>query len=115
MFFNKEKDFVLKLTNIVLILWLIGAISAFQFSLTDMLIKEPKLTLSEYEVYYCNGYRGYKEEITSPVNDDCNDQYAVYEIEHSKYDNNEIKFVVMALGNVVIVSIALYFINRERK
>lgn len=115
MFFNKEKDFVLKLVNIVLILWLVGAISALQFSLTELFFKDPKLTLSEYEIYYCNNYREYLEEIYSSDEDDCVKQYKIYEKEHKTFDNDKIKYVVMALGNVIIVSASLYFVNKERK
>lgn len=118
MLFDKEKDLILKLTNIVLILWLIGAISALQFTLTDMLLKEPKLTLSEYKTYYCYGYRDVKEvkeEVIEPDVNDCENQYAMYEIEHDKFDNSKLKFVIISLGNVIIVSTALYFINKKER
>ena len=38
--FNKEKDLILKVTNLVLLLWLIGSITIFYINLVDVIVPE---------------------------------------------------------------------------
>lgn len=110
--FGKERDLIHRIANLVLILWLVGAIFICYSSFVDMIVKEPLLTLDEYKVEYCGKYVP-AEELDNV--DSCNKQYEQYKISgrDSNYYNK--KNLVNALGNVLIVGTFLYFLNRKQK
>lgn len=108
MLFKKENDLILKITNLILVLWLIGSICFFQASLTDLLFSNKTISLEQYEKYYCYNFK-YDE------NTDCKKFYA----EHLRYldeqETSDKRNVLLSLGSIVIVSTGLYFLNKGRK
>ncbi len=108
--FGKEKDFVLRIMNLILCLWLIGAITYFYVSVVNILMPEPKRSYEEYEVencYYFKFEENYKEE--------CKTQYENYltRIDEERYQRKKDLFITF--GNGVIVLGTLYFLNHFRK
>ncbi len=108
MFFNKEKDLIHRIVNLILIIWLVVAIFIFYSSTVDILIKEKELTYDEYELIYCNNQD--ENELIS----DCESDYQRYVI--NKKDDNYYykKSLIYAIGNVIIVGSFLYLLNKKR-
>lgn len=108
--FSKEKDLIHRIANLVLILWLVGAIFVCYSSFINMIIKKPVLSLEDYQVEYCSKARP-AEEIDSI--DYCDKQYEQYKITSKDNDYFEKKNLINALGNVFIVGTFLYFLNKK--
>ncbi len=51
--FNKDKELILKITNGILVIWLIGSIIFTGNNIVNLLIREPELTYNQYELKYC--------------------------------------------------------------
>lgn len=106
--FEKEKDWILKITNAVLLFWLLGAIIVtFNFVL-DVAYTEPVMTYEEYSEAYCSYY----DENVSVNN--CEKDYA-NNANYSDSDYDKTKNLIISIGNVVIVSVFLSLLNRKKK
>jgi len=108
--FGKEKDFVLRIMNLILCLWLIGAITYFYVSVVNILMPEPKRSYEEYEIESC-----YYFKLEETYQEDCEAQYGNYleRMNDDKYQNKKDLFITF--GNVVIVLGTLYFLNNSRR
>ena len=51
--FSKEKEFVLKLINGILLIWLIIAMVVILSNIVNTFVKDPELTYEEYKVVNC--------------------------------------------------------------
>lgn len=103
--FEKEKDLILKLVNLVLIIWLISAITFFHVSLVDIIMPDKIMTYDDYKATYCN----FKIE-----GDDCQTQYEYEKDSHKRQIINRKKSMFMSMGNMVIVVTGIYIINKKR-
>ncbi len=104
--FNREKDLVLKVVNLILILWLMGSIIYLYSTVVNVIIKEPKLTYEEFELNSCNKY----DEDTN-----CLEMYEKDKIYYKDNDKQDLKNILIASGNIILVSSTIYILNRERK
>lgn len=108
--FNKEKDFVLKIANLVLLIWLIASLSTLHINIVNLAMNKPFKTYEEYKELSCNAYHmgDFSEE-------DCNDMY-LNEKQYSDTSKvSKVKSIVVSIGNAVIVSGVIYFINKGDK
>lgn len=103
--FNKEKDLILKIVNLILILWLIGGFIFLYVSVVDTLMTEPTLNYEEYKLTNCH----FEE------NDSiCRDYYNSYNVTNRMMEKGSSKNIFISLGNIVLVSTALYILNKVR-
>ncbi len=108
--FNKEKDTVLKITNLVLIVWFVGAITIFGVGLANIIYPEEILTYDEYEFRYCKYYT--YEEVNRVGNCESNYDMHVHHIEQRIYENN--KQLIITFGNIIIIGIVIFVLNRKK-
>ena len=106
--FDKEKDLILKLTNLVLLVWLISAITFFHISLVDIIWPTPSMEYSEYEGIYCNIKEPYNE------HDNCLKNYEYYRDAEEKKVVNRKKSLIMSAGNIMIVSAGIILLNKKK-
>ena len=106
--FSKEKDLILKITNLVLLMWLIGSITVFYVNIVDIIMPRPLMTYDEYQKIYC----GYKE---TEIKIDCQAEYQSYKRTNKNDTYNKQKIVLTSVGSVVIVTTALYLLNKNKK
>ena len=112
--FDKEKDWILKITNAVLLFWLLGAIIVTFNSILDFVMKEPTMTYEEYKASYC--YYNDTTEVTAEDQEkNCKNDYnnELYYYNTSDYDKT--KNLIISAGNVVIVVGFMMLLNRKKK
>lgn len=111
MLFKKDKELLLKLTNAILLLWLIGAIVALLSSIVDISIKDPvaNLTYEEYKGIYC-----YSDESSTEEQNElrCKGDYKLQTINN---DNYKIKVIYNSAIMIVVVGSTLYLLNRKKQ
>jgi hypothetical protein len=110
--FDREKDWILKITNAVLLFWLLGAIIVTFSCVLDVVYTEPVMTYEEYSQTYCIYY---DETNVESVSTTCQDDYDnnAYYTDGSDYDKT--RSLIISAGNVVIVSVFLTLLNRKKK
>ncbi len=108
--FNKEKDLIHRIANLVLLLWLIISITVFYVNVVNNFFTESFLDFEDYETVNC--YYMYKEDLDEEF---CKRQYQDY-LRYSKTDiSTRKKIIFNSLGSVLIVSGALYMLNKKKK
>jgi len=101
--FSKEKEFVFKITNAVLLVWFIAAI-VFSFSAAINLLVEKNSPNAQVNCMKANCAAEQKAE-------DCGCNNVGYYEEDNRYE--KISFYT-SIANVVVVGSALYFLNKEK-
>ncbi len=107
--FTQEKDLILKITNLVLLIWLISAVTFFQVTLVDVVWPEKDLNYQECELLYC--FPGEKLE----DEDSCLERYEVEKNFQIQRRRERKKGLFLSIGNIVIVTVGLYLLNRSKK
>lgn len=103
--FDKEKDWILKLVNLILILWLIGSLIFFYTSVVDVLIKEKPMSYNLYKQKHC-------EYLDDDV--ECQRMFDSME-ENDKYSYNlKKRDIFISIGNVALVSATIKILNKRR-
>lgn len=110
--FNKEKDLIFRITNMVLVIWLVVGMVLFWTQLTNILIKEEKI---EYELYSYKNCEYYYQNQTEDADELCMNNYENYSYYYDNNKNEDFKQLFIFLGNIVIVSGVIYFMNRGKK
>ena len=121
--FSKEKDIFLKIINSILVLWLMTAI-VISFGVGIKIInKEKILTYDEYSKdvcvleklpYECDTEEC-KKEIDEERNKNCENYYIQYKKDLERTNKININNELIALSNVIIVSLFLHILNRKHK
>lgn len=106
--FRKEKDLILKLTNLVLLLWLIGSITVLYVNVVDIFMPNPVMTYNEYKGSSCAYDLDESEE-------SCQSQYNSYKSYSQTDVYSKKKIIFTSIGSVIIVTGALYALNRNKK
>ncbi|NLL44944.1 MAG: hypothetical protein GX247_04705 [Mollicutes bacterium] len=106
--FNKEKDLILKVTNLVLLLWLIGSITIFYINLVDVIMPKPLMTYDEYRSIHCE-YKTFENK------EECQTFYNSYKKANENSVYRKQKIILTSLGSVIIVSATLYLLNKKKK
>jgi hypothetical protein len=114
--FSNEKDTILKIVNSILIIWLIIAV-VITFGIGIKIInKEEVLTYDDYSKQICTLDQIPTEEVDQDLTkSNCYSHYIEEKsnIESTNKANKE--NVLIALGNVIIVSLFLHLLNKKYK
>lgn len=106
--FQRDKDLILKLTNLVLLLWLIGSIAVLYVNVVDIIMPRSIMTYNEFKDSNCVYNIDESEE-------SCETQYTSYK-KYSKDDGySKQKIIFTSIGSVLIVTGALYALNKNKK
>jgi hypothetical protein len=106
--FRREKDLILKLTNLVLLLWLIGSITILYINVIDILLPRPLMTYDEYKISNCVYNVDQSEE-------NCQSQYSTYKTYNKTDVYSKQKIILTSIGSVIIVTGALFALNKNSK
>lgn len=109
--FNKDKELILKLTNAVLLIWLIAAIVISFNLLLDLTLRTENLSYEEWKVINCSLYDS--KEVAS-TEENCKQQYdssKVYDKRNAKVQRNNF---LVGLFNIATVSAALCLLNKNK-
>lgn len=115
--FSQEKEIVFKLTNAVLLLWLIAATAFFSSNVIDILLKEPTRDLT-YEEYRLNNCPSFKEDTSLSEEERearCQFNYNEQNYYKEREDFNKYRNLYVSLANAVIVGSVMFFINKDKK
>lgn len=105
--FSKEKGIVLSILNAVLVIWLIAATCITISNVSSLVIKDYEYTYEEYENAYCN--------FEYDIKDECEANYKDFTLDRKVYSVDIKRNIVVSVSNVLLVSIALFVINKEKK
>lgn len=110
--FSKDKEIIFKITNAVLLIWLLGALVFTCNNIIDLLVTKPEYTFKEYELENCSYLKEPSNEIDS---DYCKDSYDRYLLDIKNDDYYKKINLYTSIANVVIVGGTMFFINRKRE
>lgn len=104
--FGKEKELILKITNAILIIWIVAALCFMVSNLATIFIKDENIAYEYYEKLYCidNQEKGECEELYLGYVDSQNDDI-VYEK----------RSAIICFLNVIIVSGFIIGLNKNKK
>ncbi len=112
--FNKEKEIIFKITNAILLIWLIASIVFVATSIIELSLREPyrEYTFEEYKASNCI----YKDDSLSEEENNalCLTHYNDYKFNNDNSDYYKWRTLYISIANVVIVGGFLYFINRKK-
>jgi len=103
--FNKKKDLILKITNLVLSLWLILVTILFYSSIINMVIPARQLSFDEYESMNCVGLE---------TDQSCEDMYANYKTATNNNGYFQKRELFIELSAILIVSGTIYLLNKGK-
>lgn len=106
--FDRKKDLIFRIANMVLVIWLVIGMVLFWSQLTRVLLKEQRLG---YELYSYRNCRYYDENDIHM----CEDDYEIYKHYYDENNSDDLKQLFMFIGNIAIVSSVIYFMNRRKK
>lgn len=113
--FDKKKDLILRITNLVLLIGLIVSLIVFYSGFVNLVFNNKIKTYAVFKNDSCdcsvsNGVCLEGEEET-----ECENKYAIYE-DDTKMDNVRYKRVIIssALSSITI-GITIYLLNKEKK
>ena len=112
--FNKDKDLIFKIANLILIIWLIGAITVFWMKVTDTIYPTRIPSYDEYKITYCVKNINYMETPEGEIIVECEDEYdnQISYLKEIRYENKKQLFILF--GNIAILTGILYMLNRKK-
>ena len=114
--FSKDKDLIHRITNLVLIVWLVGSMFAISTNIITTLVKEPTLTFEEYRAQNCKNYFFDKEtELTEEQKTErCLQEYSMSEIWAKDREYQNSRSIYVSFANLAIVGTALFLLNKKK-
>lgn len=109
--FSKEKEFVLKLINGILLIWLIIAMVVILSNIVNVFIKDPNLTYDEYRVVNCLENNGEATMLES----DCQNSYQASDVNDRIQNYYYYRSSIICLSNILIVGGVLFLLNKEKE
>lgn len=104
MLFKKDIDLILKLTNLALILWFIGALIAVYVNFINIMMPSRIMTYTEYTETNCT---------TNNSETDCTKLYNQYKSSNKMNTYEQQKTLYISLSMVIIVGGAVYLVNKK--
>ncbi len=113
--FSKEKEIIFKITNAILLIWLVAAVVFVASSIIQLTLKEPvrEYTYIEYKNTSCI----YKDDTLSDDENDqlCQNQYDDYKFNMDNSDYYNWRMLYISIANVAIVAGVMFFLNKPKK
>jgi hypothetical protein len=110
--FSDKKNLFLKVVNVILLLWFIGALIVCYSSIVNLFLTSIQ-SYQEYKSYNCIIYDNSKDNNATPkYYSDCYQRYDAYK---QSQRNQNLKNLFIALGNVIIVGSTIRFLNNKKE
>jgi hypothetical protein len=104
--FSKEKELILKITNAILIIWLLASLCFVISNLATLIIKDIPITYSEYQNNYCTTEK--------EVSKNCSSDYNNYIINNTNNYAYEKRSLVISIGITIITIGFIYGLNYKK-
>ena len=113
--FSKDKEIIFKITNAILLIWLIGATVVFSSSIIELVLKEPSrnYTYEQYKIANCKYYMEDKDLTDETKDQRCKLEYDNYKLSNENSDYYKYLSLYVALANMLIVGGVMFFINKK--
>lgn len=111
--FNREKDLIHRIINGMLLIWLIIALVLTVNSAMSLLMNENKTSYKAFKASGCSEYEYYEKNNTNLTEEQCESNYAIYEINYKNTQKNRKIYLYTTLCQVVFVSGTLAIINKK--
>lgn len=109
--FTKEKELILKITNGILLVWMLAAVIFTGSYIIDMAYPNLEFTYDEYKISYCRKYDGEKDE---EFETDCELNYESYKLNNKENNHYQMKYLYTSALNILVVGSGLFIINRKK-
>ncbi len=109
--FNKEKELILKITNGILLVWLLAAIVFTGSYIIDRTYPKLEYKYEEYKISYC---RKYDEETEEKYESNCELDYKAYKLNNKENNYHQKKHLYTSVLNILVVGSGLFIINRKK-
>ncbi|MEG2311618.1 MAG: hypothetical protein RSB72_02850 [Bacilli bacterium] len=105
--FGKEKEFVLKLINGIMLIWVIIATVVIFSNIVNLLVKDPALTYDDYRVVNCT------TEKTDSISyeGECHDRYQANIVNMRTQNYYYYRSIIIGLSNILSVGGVIVIIN----
>ncbi len=103
--FSKDIDLIKRILNLVLVVWLLGAVIFSYTSLIDLVLEKENYTLKEYQTLYCKDI----------IDIDCDRNYKIHQQQQKRTKYYNLKTFANSVGNVIIVGAFMFLINKSEK
>lgn len=110
--FNKEKELILKITNGILLVWILAAFIFMGSYIIDVIYPDIELSFDEYKVSYC---RKYDDEDELEFETECEYNYESYKLNNKETEHYQIKYIYTSALNIIVVGTGLFIINRKKQ
>jgi len=113
--FSKDKEIIFKITNAILLIWLIGATVVACSSIIKLVLKEPMQNYSykDYEINNCSYYKDDTTLTEEQRTQRCTADFNNYEFNNENSDYYKYLSLYIALANMLIVGGVMFFINKR--
>ena len=105
--FDKKKDFIFKITNLILLLWFLISLTVFYINTINLLVPNPVMDYDEYKVTNCYYYA--KEE----TEDLCEQGFVNYKLGFRNDEYNRKRSILNSAVSIFISLSALYLLNKK--
>lgn len=106
--FSKEKELILKITNGVLVIWIIASLCFVVSNIVNLTVKNKEYIYEEYKIMNCS----YTNEMTE---EECQTQYQ----RSILYDKNDVRSnvrnLIISISVSFIVVTTTYLLNKPKK
>lgn len=115
--FSNEKEIIFKITNAVLLIWLVAGLVFASSSVLNLIVKEPtqNYNYTEYQANTCINYKGDTNLTEAEISQRCLADYNSYKFQNKNNDYYKWMSLYTSIINVVIVGGVMYFINRKQE
>ena len=112
--FNKEKDLILRIMNLILVIWLIIALILTLSATYRILDYESKMPYQTFRDGGCTEFYYFREEETELTEAQCRANYIRYERNHEEVKRNRRLFLTVSITQVILVGGTLLLINKKK-
>lgn len=103
--FNKDKDIMHRIANLVFVVWFVIATVTLYMAVIDLIIVKPAETYDSFKVTKCK----------SISDTQCSNNFQLQQMSERDEKHNRLVSSLNSIGNMVIVGVATYYINRPKK
>jgi len=114
--FNKEKDLILRIMNLILIVWLIVALILTFAATYNLIDYESKMSYQTFKDGGCTEWYSFRNEEERELTEtECRANYVRYERNYEQTRRSRRLFLTISITQVILVGGTLFIINRKKK
>lgn len=121
--FSKDKDFILRIINLIFLVWVVITLVICYDGTINLIVKKPTMTYSEYETSKCSKEACLEDKNSSTCSitpdetldkSNCESMYATYKDALDKTNRDYKKQVIASLASTLTVVGTMYLLNKRK-